>query len=450
MNQFIGIIIVFLLLLYLCTKYDQIKIWFLNRIIVERGILAPSCPWYKISSLFLKDGAGVNLYNDYKEKHGDFAPSTMFGEEIYIVTNVNYIKTILDNSPDVFGVGKLKKQFFQSFMHKNVGVSSGCPWKRRREMNEKALLTDKLHVYSEKYNDDINYYINSKWCTKRVLKYEDFVKVGRYMTAKIVFNTKKIDPNVFKLFSEANSIDAFYPQFKITPHVYHKYNQYLEKHIRSPNVNSLIHLCVTMSSDREEVKHQIPHFIFPLVGLYITTIPRILILLLSDRDSVKKVMDEINSIETYKNDQLLTEKIYGLSYLRKCILETLRLMNPLITTFRTLSQDFSFDENYHFKKGTQFLILNNPVLREKEFFENPNSFNPERWTSEMEKSYYSISFNQGPQRCPAKELVIFLAQSFIYHLFLTNDVQKMSVKGIDLTNVPQIMNPCSVKIRLSS
>ena len=42
--------------------------------------------------------------------------------------------------------------------------------------------------------------------------------------------------------------------------------------------------------------------------------------------------------------------IYKLSYLRKCILETLRLNNQVITTFRTLTQDFSFDEKYSFKK----------------------------------------------------------------------------------------------------
>ena len=124
-------------------------------------------------------------------------------------------------------------------------------------------------------------------------------------------------------------------------------------------------------------------------------------------------------------------------------------MNPLITTFRTLTKDYSFDEKYHFKKNTQFLILNNPVLREKEFFENPNAFNPNRWNKTMEQSYYAISFNQGPQRCPAKELVIFLTQSFIYNMFKVMDVQKIKVKKIDLTNVPQVLNPCEVKIKLN-
>ena len=118
-----------------------------------RGILAPNCTWFKVSDLLLSDGAGVNLYNNYKQKYGDFAPINMFGTKLYIVTNKEYVKTILYNSPNLFNVGKLKKSFFKSFMAKNVGVSSGCPWKRRRYMSEIALVTDRLHTFGQKYND---------------------------------------------------------------------------------------------------------------------------------------------------------------------------------------------------------------------------------------------------------------------------------------------------------
>ena len=76
-------------------------------------------------------------------KNGDFSETNMF-RKIYVVTNIKYIQYILDNSPDLFNVGKLKKMFFKSFMSKNVGVSSGCPWKKRRSMNEFALDTEKI------------------------------------------------------------------------------------------------------------------------------------------------------------------------------------------------------------------------------------------------------------------------------------------------------------------
>ena len=63
----------------------------------------------------------------------------------------------------------------------------------------------------------------------------------------------------------------------------------------------------------------------------------------------------------------------------------------------------------------------------------------------MEKSYYAISFNQGPQRCPGKELVIFLMQSFIYNFVKVKHINHntfIKTMNIDTTNIPQMTNPC--------
>ena len=207
-----------------------------------------------------------------------------------------------------------------------------------------------------------------------------------------------------------------------------------------------------VTNNEDEIIHQIPHFIFPIVGLYVTTVPRLLVLLFNHKPVLDKSVKEINSID---DDGTSTESkaIYKLSYLRKCILETLRLNNPVITTFRTLTQDFSFDDKYNFKKGTQFIILNNPVLREKEFYIEPNKFIPSRWTPEMEKSYYAISFNQGPQRCPAKELVIFLLQSYIYNFFTIKNINMntiVEINEVDMNDIPQITNPFKFYIRIKN
>ena len=76
-------------------------------------------------------------------------------------------------------------------MSKNVGVSQGCPWKHRRKINEVALDTDKLHIYSEKYNNDI-YEQLLKWKDKENLDYNNFFKLGKKMVAKIIFNTEPL------------------------------------------------------------------------------------------------------------------------------------------------------------------------------------------------------------------------------------------------------------------
>lgn len=438
-TEIILVLIVLMLLIYF--NRENLKLIILTHLIVLRGILAPNCFWYRISDLILSDGSGINLYNTNKQNYGDFVMKNIFGTNTFIVTNNKYVRIILDNSPNLFSVGKQKKTFFKSFMAKNVGVSTGCPWKKRRYMNEIALETDKLHIYSEKYNLDMAKQL-VKWKSKSKLTYNDFNKLGKKMVAKIVFNANHIDDAVFKLFSEANSVEVFYnPYFKINTK---EYSNILYKHIDNPNKYSLIERCMSVADgDKEEVFHQIPHFIFPTVGLFISTIPRLLLLLCNHKQLFDKIIAEVYSINDASHND-----IYKLPFLRKCILETLRLNNPVITTFRTLTEDYTFDSKYSFKKGTQFIILNNPVLRETEFFEHPNRFIPSRWTPEMEKSYYAISFNQGPQRCPGKELAIYLAQIFMYNFIKIKNIgteYNIVSDKLNINNIKQVINPCTIK-----
>tara|TARA_Y100000310_G_C20659620_1_gene803976 strand:- start:75 stop:1400 length:1326 start_codon:yes stop_codon:yes gene_type:complete len=436
------LLIITIIGLYLAYEL-QLKMMLFSIITIIRGILAPNCNWYRVSDL-LKDGTGVDLYNRLKSTYGDFAPIHLFGTKLYLVTNVKYIKVILDHSPDLFGVGKLKMNFFKSFMSKNVGVSMGCPWVKRRQLNEMVLETDKLHIYASKYNVDLRNQL-LHWTKKRQIIFNDFVGLGKKMVSKIVFNEDHVSDDVFQIFSEANSLSALYnPNFKINSSLYNNYIHILNKHITSPRNKSLIELCVRITKDREEIIHQIPHFIFPIAGLFVNTIPRLLLLLCNHRENFRKVLDEVQNTTNY-------QQIYKMTYLRKCILETLRLNNTVTTTFRTLEKNFSFDKNHSFEKGTQFVILNNPVLREKEFYKHPHRFIPSRWTPEMEQSYYAISFNQGPQRCPGKELAIYLIQSFMFHFIPLVGIDRqtqITTQRLNIDYIPQMINPCKIKFML--
>jgi hypothetical protein len=282
--------------------------------------------------------------------------------------------------------------------------------------------------------------------------------MGKNIVTKIIFNKDKIHNDVFNIFSEANSIYATtYDNFEINKKIYNNYKKILYENINNPEKNSLFELCVNYQkkiekincgndyNKKSEIFYQIPHFIFPLIGLFITTVPRLLMVLCNHKKIFSKVIKEINSINDKKN---VSENIYRLKFLRKCVLEMLRLNNPVTTSFRTLEKDFEFDKKNKFKKQTQFLILNNPVLRDAEFFNDPHKFNPYRWNKAMEKSYYAISFNQGPQKCPGKELSIFLIQSFIYNLI---KIKKVSINNIESNNIntnyiPQIINPFKIEI----
>ena len=112
-----------------------------------------------------------------------------------------------------------------------------------------------------------------------------------------------------------------------------------------------------------------------------------------------------------------------------------------------MEKDIRFDKNNKFKKGTEFLILTNPILRNKEYFKTPNRFIPERWDKKMEDNYYSMSFSQGPQKCPGKEIAIFLIQCFVFNLIKNNNINIDNFKcnkKLDIKNIEQVINPCDI------
>ena len=85
--------------------------------------------------------------------------------------------------------------------------------------------------------------------------------------------------------------------------------------------------------------------------------PRFLLIIFNHTDSLQKILDEIKKENIEGN--LNFKQIHKLTYLRKCVLELLRLNNPVTTTFRTVTKDTTLD-NYSFKKGEQIHIINNP------------------------------------------------------------------------------------------
>ena len=426
----LSILIIFVVLFH----NDHIRINIMTRLVFLRGLVSPNCFWYKISDMFFSDGSGINIYNKLKREYGDFTKVNVFNTDFYLVTNINHIKFILNNSPDLFNVGSLKKKLFSTFMSKNVGVSSGCPWKKRREINDFALDNNKVHRFSGIYN---NYMDELTKFNYKEIDFEKFRNMGREIMARIIFNTKisNINKDVLNLFSEANKISSLYNRLKIDNKIYNNYKNTIYHYLNNPNKNSLISLCLQNSQNKEEVFHQIPHFIFPIAGLFITTIPRLLCLLCNHSDVFQELILEVNN-----------NSVFDLKYMRKCILETLRLNSPVISMFRTVEQDISFNNN-NFKKGTQFLILTNPVLRTKEKYINHNQYIPQRWDAKLEDSYYSISFSQGPQKCPGKELAIFLVASFTYNLIKNNKLNITNFKcnkKLDKKNILQVINPCDL------
>ena len=179
-------------------------------------------------------------------------------------------------------------------------------------INDYALKTDQLHPYYKIYN---NHMFDLLKNTKHMINFKDLVNIGKNNVYKVVFNSNDVHDDVFEIFRQANNTKVFYDnEFGVDKKVYN-YKKTLEKFINNPQKESLIELCVKSSNNKDDIYHQIPHFIFPIFGLFLTTTPRLLILLCNHPNILNKVIKEVNNNEV-SNLQLFTKMYYGNSTIK--------------------------------------------------------------------------------------------------------------------------------------
>ncbi len=418
-------------LLFLLLNWNMIRVNMVVFLTLKRGIISQNCFWWKVNDLF-QDTTGAQIYR-VLEAEGRFVKLNIIGEKIYLLTDIRDITELLELSPNPFGPGILKKNFFESFMPRNVGISTDPEWKYRRDFNDKVLQTDKYHNMNSVFNG----YIKEVLETHRPHNFDEFTEMARVLTSKILFGTDRYNDIVYKVFKQADSLlSARFGIHMVNKEDENTYRAYLREQLEHPKPNTLLSIAHSYhhSLPMEDVIDQIPHWIFPIAGLFSVHLPRLLVLLANHQESWNQVVQEM------KQGNLLHSKE---SYTRKCILELFRLNNAVNSTFRGLTQPHQFEDSEHvFDADTQFVFFNNPVLRD--LFEQPNEFVPLRWNKELEESHRALMFNQGNQRCPGKELVISLLTMGLVHYV---EMKRFSIRTniqIDPTFVPYIINPCTI------
>jgi cytochrome P450 len=419
----IGVLIIVL-------NWEMIQINLIVIFTLNRGIISQNCFWWSMNDL-LPDATGAEVYKTLKAQ-GRFIKLNVLGERIYLLTDIDDISQLLDLSPDPFGPGKIKKNFFSTFIPKNVGISTGKEWEYRRDYNDKVLETDRLHQYNQAFGS----YIEEVFTAARPKTFADFTEATRKITSRIIFGTYDYDPILYKVFKQADSLlSARFNVNTVDPVDLEAYRTYMRKELESPKPNTLLALANTHHAllPMDSVIDQIPHWVFPIAGLFSVHLPRLLVMLSNHPDELKTVVHEFHDETQFRRT----------SYVRKCILELFRLNNAVNSTFRGVTEPFTFDNSDQvFEAGTQFAFFNNSVLRD--LFDRPNQFVPSRWSPELEEGSSALMFNQGNQRCPGKELVIsLLTQGLGSYLRLNNDSIETPIK-VDTNFIPYILNPCTI------
>lgn len=427
--------VVLSIIILLTYRYiNTIRINSIVAMTVFRGIITEKSLWWYINDYF-PDSTGYNIYQVLK-KQERFVPVNIMGKRLYLLTELSDIHEMLYFSPNPFGPGDFKKDFFSSFMKRNVGISEGKEWIARRKYNDKVLETDRPHSM----NDIFSEYIYNMLSNNKPTTFFEFRETSKKITSKIMFGTYEYNNIIYKIFNQADSVmNVSFGIKTINQKDFQEYEEYLKQQLETPKPNTLLYIGNKYHRiiPEQDIIEQIPHWIFPIVGIFTSHLPRLLVLLLNhpkDFDIVKReIKDKKYFLKT--------------SYIRKCILELFRLNNIVNSTFRKLSAPYQFS-NYNriFNTGDEFVYFNNSVLRD--LFEEPHQFIPSRWNEKTEEEYRALMFNHDNQRCPGKELTIsLLTYGCIHYLEMCNFNLKTNIK-LNNKFIPYLINPCSIKFTL--
>lgn len=299
-----GFFLVLFILLIVYFQWDMIKINMIVFLTLKRGIISQNCFWWSVNDTF-KDSTGAEVYKTLKRDR--FVELNIFGKKIILLTDINDIAQLLDLSPNPFGPGTFKNHFFDTFIPKNVGISVNPDWKYKRDYNDKVLETDKSHSMNSIFNG----YIQEAFQKSNPKSFEEFTEFTRRLTSKIIFGTFDYNPILYKVFKQADSfLSARFGLNTVNQEDLTSYREYLRIELENPKENTLMSLAnkyhPMLATD--VVIDQIPHWVFPIAGLFSVHLPRLLVLLANHPQELQKVILEAK--ETFNLGRELYTQMY--------------------------------------------------------------------------------------------------------------------------------------------
>ncbi|KAJ6633344.1 Cytochrome P450 9e2 [Pseudolycoriella hygida] len=150
--------------------------------------------------------------------------------------------------------------------------------------------------------------------------------------------------------------------------------------------------------------------------------------LMVNTDAQKKLQKEIDEMnEVLEGKQVNYEQIQGMKYMDQVVCETLRLWPPAPAVDRICVKDYEMeydDKKYLVEKGKVFYIPIFGIHHDGRYFENPEKFDPERFSEENRRNIDPdtyIPFGLGPRNCIGSRFALMELKTIIYYLLLNFD-----------------------------
>ncbi|XP_018319271.1 probable cytochrome P450 6a14 [Agrilus planipennis] len=157
-------------------------------------------------------------------------------------------------------------------------------------------------------------------------------------------------------------------------------------------------------------------FIFYVAGFETsaTTLQYLLYELTENQDIQDKVREEIEQVLGKHEKKITYEAIQEMTYLDKCIYETLRKYPPVPAVTRRCTKEYKVpDSDLTLEKGTVAMLPIYGIHHDPDYYPDPQIFEPERFSEEnksVRPPMTFLAFGEGPRMCIGLRLGILQAK----------------------------------------
>ncbi|XP_043485900.1 cytochrome P450 4C1-like [Polistes fuscatus] len=207
-----------------------------------------------------------------------------------------------------------------------------------------------------------------------------------------------------------------------------QYNFYVTD-LKSKKRLSLLDLLIAASwndnqIDEEGIREEVDTFMFEGHDTTASALCFALCLFAKHKDVQENIKEEVKSI-MQENNNLTISSLPKLSYLERCLKESLRLNLCVQLIFWHISYDMQL-KHYLIPSGTMVGVNIYSVHRNKKYWPNPNVFDPDSFLPENIKGrhpYSYIPFSAGPRNCIGQKLAMLELKLFVAFLFYNFELE---------------------------
>ncbi|KAL6431895.1 hypothetical protein ACFW04_007376 [Cataglyphis niger] len=160
-----------------------------------------------------------------------------------------------------------------------------------------------------------------------------------------------------------------------------------------------------------DIKEEVDTFMFGGHDTTAMSMTYALLLLAEHKDVQERVRVEVDTVMQENGGKLTTRSLQNLSYLERCLKETLRLYPVVSYILRNMEEDVKL-HSYVVPAGTILHLDIFQVHRDPNFWPNPGVFDPDRFLPENIQNrhpYSYLPFSAGSRNCIGELLMIFLS-----------------------------------------